>query len=254
MSSTSVPQEISDHEELLAFSGWSPFLRWDIPSPLTSRAHRLGEALALPRETRTRSHGLLVMGPATDVEPLLAALVLAGLLPDPLAGVTVQRESLDAVARHLPLGGGNDWDWLCATQSPSVVAAEDRVVPLGPDDEPAIRALLSAGNPRTDAHPFEYPDQHWLGVRSDDGALLACGVREPNAAGHPLLAGITVHPSERGTGLGLAVTARLTRDAVRTAGVCTLGMYADNDVARRVYTGLGYGQTHAWSSRRLAAG
>jgi predicted GNAT family acetyltransferase len=29
-------------------------------------------------------------------------------------------------------------------------------------------------------------------------------------------------------------------------------MYSDNDVARRVYTGLGYGDIHRWSSRRLA--
>jgi predicted GNAT family acetyltransferase len=66
-----------------------------------------------------------------------------------------------------------------------------------------------------------------------------------------VLAGITVHERARGTGLGLAVTARLTREAVAEAGVCTLGMYSRNDVARRLYTGLGYGDTHAWSSRRL---
>lgn len=245
-------QAISAHDDLLAFSGRSPFLRWDVPAPLTTPAYRCGEAFAVPRETRTRSHGLLVMGPPGDVEPLLAALVDSGRLPDPLARVTVQRGSLDAVARHLPLGGGNDWDWLCATQAPSEVSAEHRVAPLGPEDEPSIRALLEEGNPRTDAHPFEYPGQRWVGVRSFDGTLVACGVREPNAAGHPLLAGITVHPAERGTGLGLAVTARLTREAVDEAGVCTLGMYADNDVARRVYTRLGYGDTHSWSSRRIA--
>jgi predicted GNAT family acetyltransferase len=34
--------------------------------------------------------------------------------------------------------------------------------------------------------------------------------------------------------------------------VCTLGLYSHNDVARRVYHGLGYGGDHLWSSRRLA--
>jgi hypothetical protein len=29
-------------------------------------------------------------------------------------------------------------------------------------------------------------------------------------------------------------------------------MYSDNDVARGVYTGLGYGDIHRWSSRRLS--
>jgi predicted GNAT family acetyltransferase len=50
------------------------------------------------------------------------------------------------------------------------------------------------------------------------------------------------------------VTAALTRAAVAEAGVCTLSMYSHNDVARRLYTGLGYGRTHAWSSRRVRQG
>ena len=70
----------------------------------------------------------------------------------------------------------------------------------------------------------------------------------------PTLSGITVRPSQRGRGLGLAVTAHLTRAAVRASGVCTLGMYSDNDVARRVYHGLGYTGDHLWSSRRVLSG
>ncbi|KQU68469.1 GNAT family N-acetyltransferase [Phycicoccus sp. Root101] len=247
-----VLQEISSHEELLAFSGGSAFLRWDIPSPLVGAAHCLGAAMALPRQTHTRRHGLLVMGPPTDVDALVGELVAARLLPDPLGSVTVERGSLPAVAHHLPVTEGNEWEWLCATQPPSQVPAEDRLEVLGDADEAPIRALLALANQRTEARPFERADQHWVGVRADDGSLLACGVREPNVAGHPHLSGITVHPRARGTGLGLAVTARLTRAAVRDAGVCTLGMYSDNDVARRLYTGLGYGEAHLWSSRRLA--
>jgi predicted GNAT family acetyltransferase len=79
-------------------------------------------------------------------------------------------------------------------------------------------------------------------------------MRETNVAGHPLLAGITVHPSARATGLGLAVTAALARAAIADSGVCTLGMYSDNDVARRVYHGLGFSGDHLWSSRRLVTG
>ena len=245
-------QQIWDHEELVQVSGSSAFLRWDIPAQLPSPALRLGSALALPRHTQVRRNGLLVMGPPPDVDRLLATMVAEDLLPEPLGRVAVQRGSLDAVARHLPLADGNDWEWLCATEVPARVAAEDRVVRLEVADEPVIRELLAAGNPRTDARPFEHPDQHWAGVRGDDGSLLACGVREHNAAGYPHLSGITVHPSARGTGLGVAVTARLTREGVEESGVCTLGMYSDNAVARRVYTGLGYGEVHLWSSRRLA--
>ncbi len=252
MSNDHVLQQISTHADLVAFSGGSEFLRWDIPSPLAGPAHHLGAAFALPRQTHTRRNGLLVMGPPDDVELLVAAMLAAGVLPDPLGSVTVQRGSLPAVARHLPITQGNEWEWLCATRAPARVAGEERLESLAPADETAIQELLALANPRTEARPFEHPDQRWVGVRADDGTLVACGVREPNVAGHAHLSGITVHPAERGTGLGLAVTARLTRDAVDDDGVCTLGMYSDNDVARRVYTGLGYGHTHAWSSRRLA--
>lgn len=77
------------------------------------------------------------------------------------------------------------------------------------------------------------------------------GVREPGISGYPVLAGITVHPSYRGSGLGLAVTAYLTRAAIAERGVSVLGMYSDNDRARRVYHGLGYGGDHLWSSAPL---
>ncbi|HET6666457.1 MAG TPA: GNAT family N-acetyltransferase, partial [Intrasporangium sp.] len=108
-------------------------------------------------------------------------------------------------------------------------------------------------NAHTDARPFETPEQRWVGVRDADGTLVACGVRERTLAGTPILEGITVRADQRGTGLGLAVTTRLTREAVRSDGVCTLGMYSDNDVARRLYHGLGYGEDHVWSSRRLTS-
>jgi len=48
------------------------------------------------------------------------------------------------------------------------------------------------------------------------------------------------------------MTAQLTRLAVNADGVCTLGMYASNHVARRLYHGLGYVTAHAWCSREVA--
>jgi GNAT superfamily N-acetyltransferase len=211
---------------------------------------RLGGAL--PRQTHTRRLGLLVMGPPEHAGRLVGAMAAEGLHPRDLRGVTVRRGSLDAVAAHLPVGDGDEWEWMYAVAAPPRAAAEDHLVPLCEEDLPDIAALLAEANPRTDARPFEYPGQHWVGARDDEGRLVACGVRETNAAGHPLLVGITVHPSARGTGLGLAVTAALTRAAVAESGVCTLGMYSDNDVARRVYHGLGYTGDHHWSSRRLS--
>lgn len=245
------PTAIPSHADLLAATGGSAFVRHDIPDPLEGTAHGLGAAVAVPRRTHTRGLGLLVMGPPDDTGRLLDALLTDDVLPERLASVTVERGSLDAVAARLPLGEGNDWEWMCTSTPPPVVPAESRLEQLSPADEAAIRALLTAANPNTDARPFEHPGQRWVGVRGEGDRLVACGVREPGVGGAPVLAGITVDPRERGTGLGLAVTARLTREAVAEAGVCSLGMYSHNTVARRVYRGLGYGDVHEWSSRRL---
>jgi GNAT superfamily N-acetyltransferase len=240
---------LDSHAELLDATRGDPFIRFDLPDPLEHPAWSLDDAVAVPRRTHTRRLGLLVMGPAGDAGRLVGRLLAAGSLSE-LGSVTVSRGSLDAVAEHLPLGEGNEWEWLYAASPPPRVAAETRMLALSERDRDDIRTLLAEANPGTDARPFEFPDQVWVGARDAAGLLVACGVREPNLAGWPILSGITVHPTQRGTGLGLAVTAYLTREAVRETGVCTLGLYSHNDVARRVYHGLGYTGDHHWSSRR----
>ena len=247
-------RELPTHTDLLEASGGSAFVRYDIPAPLARPGYALGTAVALPRRTHTRRLGLLVIGPPDDAGRLVGAMVAGGLHPSDLAHVTVSRGSLAAVGEHLALGGGNEWEWMCAASAPPPAPAEDELVPLAPEHLPEIASLLAEANPRTDARPFELPDQHWVGARDTSGRLVACGVREPNVAGHPVLSGITVRASHRGRGLGLAVTAHLTRAAVHESSVCTLGMYSDNDVARRIYHGLGYRGDHLWSSRRLRRG
>ncbi len=240
------------HEEALDASGGSAFVRYDLPSPLEGQGYAVARALALPRRTHTRRLGLLVLGPPPDVDDLLAAVLAADLLDPEVRSFTVQRGSVDAVARHVPLAEGSEWEWMCTTTPPPEVAGESRLQALTLDDRPEIVALLASANPGSDARPFERPGQDWVGVRDGARRLVACGVREHSLAGRPILFGITVHPDERGQGLGLAVTASLTRRAVEDDGLCTLGMYSHNDVARRVYLGLGYGDVHEWSSRRIA--
>lgn len=244
---------VRTHAEALEASGGSAFVRYDVPSPLEGDGFALGPAMAIPRRTHTRRLGLLVLGPPVDVDHLFATLVDGDLLDPEVRSVTVQRGSLDAVSRHVRLQDGNDWEWLCSTAPPPEVAAESRLVQLDEGHQPEIAALLARANPGTDARPFEHPGQQWVGVRDDHGRLVACGVRERSLAGHPILSGITVDPTQRGLGLGLAVTAYLTRRAVEDDGVCTLGMYSHNAVARRLYLGLGYGDVHEWSSRRFSS-
>ena len=57
----------------------------------------------------------------------------------------------------------------------------------------------------------------------------------------------------RGEGWGAAVTAHLTRLAVAETGACALGMFADNDVARRLYHRLGFTTGMEWTSRWFGA-
>jgi GNAT superfamily N-acetyltransferase len=250
-------RELGSLDEALDVVGDSAFIRLGLGDLGEGTAYRLGGAVALPRRTRLRGAGLLVMGAPRDAGALVAWVVSDGLLPEPPVNVTVARSAARAVDAALAdavgwrVGRATEWDWMAATTEPPVVAGESRLVPLDESHEPEIRELLAEVNPHTDARPFEHPGQVWCGARDDAGRLVACGVMQPDIAGHPLLEGISVHPTHRGTGLGLAVTAYLTRLGVREDGVCTLGMYADNDVARRVYLGLGYGDVHEWSSRRL---
>ena len=56
----------------------------------------------------------------------------------------------------------------------------------------------------------------------------------------------------RGQGLGSAVTGWLTRQLLDDGNRwVTLGMYSDNDVARRIYQRLGFTCWHAFTSGRL---
>ena len=92
--------------------------------------------------------------------------------------------------------------------------------------------------------------ERWLGVRVA-GTIVAAGALHRTGAGAPHLTGIVTHPDARGRGYGAAVTAALTRVALADSGVCTLGMYAGNDVARRLYERLGYRTAYGWASRAL---
>ena len=178
----------------------------------------------------------------------------ADLLDPEVRSVTVQRGSVDAVARHLPLAGGQRVGVDVHHHAPAGGARPS------PDcsssttgHQPEIAALLARANPGTDARPFERPGQHWVGVRDDrrPAGRLRRPRAQPRRPPDPVR-GSPSTPPQRGRGLGLAVTAYLTRRAVEDDGVCTLGMYSHNAVARRVYLGLGYGDVHEWSSRRFA--
>lgn len=228
-----------------------PFIRWDLANPHGSDIWVLGDAVAFERSSHTRHiHGISVLGGA-DVPELLDGVLAE--LPPQVNGVAVERQHLPLLEERLGarLGQGGNWDWMWTTQAPPVLPGEARLVEL--DDTRDARNILSLneiGNPTAESDPGGGRTQVWLGTW-EDGELVGAGAIHLTPGGVPHLAGIVIHPEMRGRGLGVALTAGLTRRAIELAGVCTLGMYADNDRARSVYVGLGFTVARAWASRRL---
>jgi len=245
--------------ELVDATGGHPVAVLDVGAGFVPPAHAVGTPADGAVVFRRRSdHG--VPGSAA----LGTASGLATLLDDPAvrAAVTgggnrhlsVPRGLMPVVAQRLDLGHrGGEWDWMWTRSAPPEVLHEDAVGPLEPADREEMVDFLEVHSPRTHGQPFARPEQHWVGVRDADGTLVGLGCSEPAASGLPTLAGIAVDVRRRGEGWGAAVTAHLTRLAVDETGACALGMFADNDTARRLYHRLGYTTGMEWTSRWFGA-
>ena len=244
-------QRLTTWAELLEASGRDPLVRYDA-GPVLPGAWAARGAVAYLRRTPGRRSVLVLLGDDVGVELLLAAA--AG---DPAMGaageataVTLPHHLEPLLHQRFRVGPGGDWEWLWTTAAPPPQPAESGVLTL---DDGAGAAelvdLLALANPRASARPGDPGSELWVGARDASGALVACGAMQRTDGGRPHLASIAVHPDRRGEGLGAAVTAGLTRRAVAADGVCTLGMYSDNAVARLLYLRLGYRVAHAWATR-----
>lgn len=243
-------------DALVQAIGDDPYLRWRSPARLDPPGWVGRHVVVLPGR---RSHFVL---PAPDAEVAEVEAMLdhlAAVLQEQArtgeleeAGVSVpQRFAAARDARFRTLTGG-DWDWMWTTTVTSPVPGEDRVVRLDDTrDAEEIGSFTHRHNPRVWTEVGTGQVHTWVGVRDDDGGLVAVGGAQSEPSGVSHLAGILTHPEHRGRGLARAVSAVLTREGVAEHGVCTLGMYSDNDPARAIYTSLGYRTAHAWSSRRV---
>lgn len=226
-------------------------MRWQV-DPLQSPAGWVvGEAVAFVRRRPDGGAALVVVGPPPD-----AARALRALVPGSgLTRVTVPAGTLGELAHDsggVLVGEGADWEWLLTATPPALPPGAGDVRWLTDADGPAVSALLAVASPRHSADPGDDDVRGWVGVRSPDGALVACAAHTEAVPGVPHLASVATHPDVRGQGLGSAVTGALVhRLLAGGAPVVTLGMYSDNAVARRMYRSLGFGCRHAFSSRAL---
>lgn len=192
--------------------------------------------------------GSCLPGTPAPGTPVGGGVALAGVRSAVGSGVgwvTVPRDTdLDPWADALGVARFSTWDRMSTSSAPPVVPGEDDVVALGADAHGDVVACLAVANPGTSARPGRADDAAWWGVRRDGRLVGVVGAaRRPGAPGgrgswH--LHGLGVLPTERGRGLGAALTARAVRDALGAgADWVSLGMYADNATARRLYERLG---------------
>ena len=152
------------------------------------------------------------------------------------------------------------WDWMW-TGHPLGVADTSRAerLPHGPPMDAEVGEFLSRGHPTASTTPGEPRLIGWWGVR-DRGRLVAVVgalVRAPGMAPH--LVSLGVDPELRGQGLAGIVMAAAVRDCLDVTPavglpMVSLGLYAHNDVARRVYGRLGFELRHEFASWALRDG
>ncbi len=222
--------------------GHLPFVRHAVDPGRVLGAWRLDEAAAvLARRPMAREllTTITCFGPAPDQTRLLAALTAEVAPPDRLTVAA----PVEVVPDGWRLREVRHWHWMLSSTPPSGEPPD--VVEV--DDPDEVDALLDAAAPDSHARPGTPGVEAWLGLR-DGRSLVAVGavVRQPDGSGH--LRAVTVAPHARGRGLGRELSVALTHRAMRGPGVASLGVYADNEPALRIYHGLGYEVAHAFTS------
>lgn len=250
------PTLLTTRNQLLDVVGpGDAFARYDLPEHLTWAAST-GRAVVVVRRTQMGWTSASLWGPRADLQSVIADVLPHVLDNHDLRGISVPVEAQDLLPPELTAAPGWGWEWMWTDTAPPPSVAElatGRAVDLDDTaDADEIAAFAAQENPRFEGQPGTGKAYRWLGVRDEKGALIGCGSLARTSAGAPHLAGIVTAAARRGQGIGRALSARLTREAIAQYGVCTLGMYSDNDTARRLYVALGYHIDKRWASRRIA--
>lgn len=246
------PEPLTDQAALAEATAQDPFVLYDAVLQEGETAYRHGSAVAMrlvPHFSKRPPRACVIGPDDTDAEQLLAWVAREQPWGRRVAGVSVERHREATLRDHFRVGEGGDWDWMWSELVPPRTRAEDRLIRLDDDSDAAeITRLNGLGNPTAESEPGTGRTERWVGARSG-GELIGAAALHRSQSGHGVLTGIVTHPDHRGSGLGRAMTANLTRQCVEEDGVATLGMYAHNDAARTLYDSLGYRVAHAFASR-----
>lgn len=155
----------------------------------------------------------------------------------------------------LGLGGeGSAWDFLWTDREPAPVPGIDRAERLDPVAERhQVAAALARCNPSAETSP-DHPDlRAWWAVRDTAGRIVSLAGLVARPGGVPAhLVSVGTDPALRGRGLGAVVVAAAIREGLGVPAVrpmVSLGVYADNPGARRLYERLGMrvgGEFRSW--------
>ena len=249
-------ERIESREELARLADGDPWVRWVVPAE-PPQAWFDGQVAVIRRGGTRPGYWVTRLDreavTAEALTPALSWLAESGLLEqEGIGAISAPQEHAALLESLLGLTEGGDWEWMWTATPPDVDPRESDVVELDDlVDGPQIEAFSRANNPRVWTEIGTGRMQDWLGLRDAAGELIAVGGADREATGVPHLAGIVTALERRREGLGSVISAALTRRALARHGVCTLGMFSDNDTARRVYHRLGYRTGRAWASRRL---
>lgn len=220
------------------------------------------DALVVALEGQRGGLGLAGLGPADEVARLLARGVadLATRWAD-VQWATVPRgawQALDDAAATAfdAWSGPSAWDCMW-TYTPLVGAGHHEVERLDPT-QPQVRCevteALARAHPSASTSPDDPRLLGWWGVRVGGRLAAVVGALRYAPGLAPHLVSLGVDPEHRGRGFAGAVLAAAVRDCL-AAGTRVgppavwLGLYATNDLARRVYLRHGFQLGHEFESR-----
>lgn len=159
-----------------------------------------------------------------------------------VGGDIVQRATVPAAAADaVGFTSQSNWNWMTSSAAPPQQPSESDVVLVS--DADVINAFLDEANPDASTRPGDPEIVEWAAIPDpdDERRLLAIAAVTQWRSGARVLVSVATRPDARGRGLAGAVSAFLMR-RVFEAGYSrvSLGYYAYNDTAERVYERLGF--------------